>query len=157
MHSVPVLGVPLLHLPPAGAGHGVVMVVVKLRNLARKRIVLAVLEDVRVAVAGEELLVDDGVHGVVVAGDRLDGEVVRAEAVLRLLEGVELEIIIIIISIIIIIITMIIMIIIIIIITMIIIIFITWESLVVSPESWLRLVRLTPPSVPLWRARSSSG
>ena len=146
MHSVPVLGVPLLHLPPAGAGHGVVMVVVKLGNLARKRIVLAALEDVRVAVAGEELLVDDGVHGVVIAGDRLDGEVVRAEAVLRLLEGVELEVIIIIIIIMFIIIT----------ITMILII-ITWESLVVSPESWLRLVRLTPPSVPLWRARSSSG
>ena len=144
MHSVPVLGVPLLHLPPAGAGHGVVMVVVKLGNLARKRILLAVLEDVRVAVAGEELLVDDGVHGVVVAGDRLDGEVVRAEAVLRLLEGVELEFIIIIMFIIITI-------------TMILIIIITWESLVVSPESWLRLVRLTPPSVPLWRARSSSG
>ena len=97
MHPVPVLGIPLLNFPPAGTGHSVTMVMMmtvtmKLGNLSRERIILAILHQVGVAISCEELLIDNRVYSVVVAGDRLNGEVVRAEAVLRLLEGIELRV-----------------------------------------------------------------
>ena len=68
------------------------IVIVELGNLAGKRILFSVLLHVSVAVSGQKFLVDDGVDRVVVAADRLDAKVVGAEAVLRLLEGVQLAV-----------------------------------------------------------------
>ena len=67
-------------------------VTMKLGHLTRQRVILAILHEVGVAISREELLVDYRVHSVVIASDRLDSEVIRAEAVLRLLEGVELRV-----------------------------------------------------------------
>ena len=68
------------------------IVIVELGNLAGKRILFSVLLHVSVAVSGQKFLVDDGVDRVVIAADRLDAKVVGAEAVLRLLEGVQLAV-----------------------------------------------------------------
>ena len=68
------------------------IVIVELGNLAGKRILFSVLLHVSVAGSGQKFLVDDGVDRVVVAANRLDAKVVGAEAVLRLLEGVQLAV-----------------------------------------------------------------
>ena len=68
------------------------VVIVELGNLSGKRILFSVLLHVRIAVSGQKFLVDDGVDRVVIAANRLDAKVVGAEAVLRLLEGVQLAV-----------------------------------------------------------------
>lgn len=94
MHPVSVLGMSLLDLPSTGTGHSMVMMMVVVRYLARQRIVaLAILMMlIGVAVAGEVLLVYDGVHCVVLGADGLYCEVVGAKTILRLLKCVKLRI-----------------------------------------------------------------
>jgi hypothetical protein len=74
--------------------HALVLLLIRLLFVPLLRSQL-LLPGVGVLIAGQKLFVDNGVHLVLVGGDRLNAEVVRTEGVvvcLRLLEGIQLRI-----------------------------------------------------------------
>ena len=60
------------------------------RNLARQRKLLAILHQVGIPIARQELFVNNSMNCIIIGRDCLNTKVIRAETVLRLLEGVQL-------------------------------------------------------------------